>query len=88
MEFEYDGVRVPFSKQDKSPYVTIKKPEEDLIYWVKRNLEHEYQAYQMLLACKFVPMQTNNLALEKEDAINFYNYYMNKAGDGLCINTA
>ena len=82
LEFEYDGVRVPFSKQDKSPYVTIKKPEEDLIYWVKRNLEHEYQAYQMLLACKFVPMQTNNLALEKEDAINFYNYYMNKAGDG------
>ena len=82
LEFEYDGVRVPFSKQDKSPYVTIKKPEEDLIYWVKRNLEHEYQAYQMLLACKFIPMQTNNLALEKEDAINFYNYYMNKAGDG------
>ena len=82
LEFEYDGVRVPFSKQDKSPYVTIKKPEEDLIYWVKRNLEHEYQAYQMLLACKFIPMQTNNLALEKEDAINFYNYYMNKAGEG------
>lgn len=82
LEFEYDGVRVPFSKQDKSPYVTVKKPEEDLIYWVKRNLEHEYQAYQMLLACKFVPMQTNNLALEKETAIDFYNYYMNKAGEG------
>ena len=82
LEFEYDGVRVPFSKQDKSPYITVKKPEEDLIYWVKRNLEHEYQAYQMLLACKFVPMQTNNLALEKENAIDFYNYYMNKAGEG------
>ena len=25
----------------------------------------------MLLACKFVPMQTNNLALEKETAIDF-----------------
>ena len=36
----------------------------------------------MLLACKFVPMQTNNLAMEKENAIDFYNYYMNKAGEG------
>lgn len=36
----------------------------------------------MLLACKFVPMQTNNLALEKENAIDFYNYYIKQAGDG------
>ena len=35
------------------------------MYWVKRNPQHEEQAYQMLLACKFAPMQTNNLALEK-----------------------
>ena len=82
LEFEYDGVRVPFSKIEKSPYVTVKKPEEDLIYWVKRNMEHEFQAYQMLLACKFVPMQTNNLVLEKENAIDFYNYYIKQAGEG------
>lgn len=83
LEFEYDGVKVPFSKtSDKTPYVTIKKPKEDSIYWVKRNIEHEQAAYNMLLACKFVPMQTNNLALEKENAIDFYNYYKVQAGDG------
>ncbi len=83
LEFEYDGVKVPFSKtSEKIPYVTIKKPKEDSLYWVKRNIEHEQAAYNMLLACKFVPMQTNNLALEKENAIDFYNYYIKQAGEG------
>ena len=83
LEFEYDGVKVPYSKtSDKTPYVTIKKPKEDSLYWVKRNIEHEQAAYNMLLACKFVPMQTNNLALEKENAIDFYNYYKVQAGEG------
>ena len=83
LEFEYDGVVVPYSKTtaEKSPYITIKKPGEDLVYWVKRNLKHEQEAYQMLLACRFVPMQTNNLALEKENAIDFYNYYIKQAGE-------
>ena len=84
LDFEYDGVRIPYSKTnvDKVQYITVKKPDEDLIYWVKRNIKHENEAYAMLLACKFVPMQTNNLALEKENAIDFYNYYLNQAGDG------
>lgn len=83
LEFEYDGVRVPYSKtSEKTPYVTIKETKQDALYWVKRNLEHEQAAYNMLLACKFVPMQTNNLALEKENAIDFYNYYMKQAGEG------
>ena len=83
LEFEYDGVKVPFSKQaDKSPYISVKKPGEDLVYWIKRNFKHEQDAYNMLLACRFVPMQTNNLALEKENAIDFYNYYIKQAGDG------
>lgn len=83
LEFEYDGVKVPFSKtSEKTPYVTIKVPKEDSLYWVKRNIEHEQAAYNMLLACKFVPMQTNNLALEKENAIDFYNYYIKQAGEG------
>ena len=76
-------MKVPFSKTaEKSPYITIKKPGEDLVYWIKRNYQHEIEAYHMLLACKFVPMQTNNLALEKENAIDFYNYYIKQAGDG------
>ena len=84
LEFEYDGVTVPYSKTtaEKAPYITIKKPGEDLVYWIKRNLKHEQEAYQMLLACRFVPMQTNNLALEKENAIDFYNYYIKQAGEG------
>lgn len=83
LEFEYDGVKVPFTKQaDKSPYISVKKPGEDFVYWIKRNFKHEQEAYAMLLACKFVPMQTNNLALEKENAIDFYNYYIKQAGDG------
>lgn len=84
LEFDYDGVIVPYSKAtaEKAPYITIKKPGEDLVYWIKRNPKHEQEAYAMLLACKFVPMQTNNLALEKENAIDFYNYYIKQAGDG------
>lgn len=84
LDFEYDGVRVPYSKSsnDKAQYITVKKQDEDLIYWVKRNIKHENEAYAMLLACKFVPMQTNNLALEKENAIDFYNYYLKQAGEG------
>ncbi|MBP3923663.1 DEAD/DEAH box helicase family protein [bacterium] len=81
LEFEYDGVKVPYSKtNDKTTYLTIKK--DDMIYWVKRNIKHEHEAYNMLLACRFVPMQTNNLALEKENAIDFYNYYIKQAGEG------
>ena len=85
LEFDYDGIMVPYSKnKDKSPYVTVskKKGSDDYVYWIKRNYQHEQEAYQMLLACKFVPMQTNNLALEKETAIDFYNYYKNQAGEG------
>ena len=82
LEFEYDGTRVPYTKQpEKTPYVTIKKPKEDLLYWVKRNKKLEMEAYAMLLACKFTPLQTNNLILEKENAIDFYNYYKAQAGD-------
>ncbi len=80
LEFDYNGTRVPYSKQDKTPYVTVKKPKEDLLYYVKRNKLHEEQAYQMLLGCKFAPMQTNNLGMERENAIDFYNYYKPKAG--------
>ena len=83
LEFDYSGVRVPFSKSnDKSPYLSVKSTEEDLVYWIKRDYKHEQSAYAMLLACKFVPMQTNNLALEKETAIDFYNYYIQQAGEG------
>ncbi len=82
LEFEYDGVRVPYQKQYKSPYVTIKDPSKDLLYWVKRDMDFEQAAYKMLLACRFAPVQSNNLALDKEFAIDFYNYYISKAGDG------
>ena len=83
LEFDYSGNRVPYSKSnDKSPYLSVKDKENDLVYWIKRDYQHEQTAYNMLLACKFVPMQTNNLALEKENAIDFYNYYIQQAGEG------
>lgn len=83
LEFDYSGVRVPYSKSnDKSPYLSVKDESNDLVYWIKRDYNHEQLAYNMLLACKFVPMQTNNLALEKENAIDFYNYYIQQAGEG------
>ncbi|MCQ2740303.1 MAG: DEAD/DEAH box helicase [bacterium] len=82
LEFDYSGMRVPYSKtNDKSPYLSVKDKENDLIYWIKRDYQQEQNAYNMLLACKFVPMQTNNLALEKENAIDFYNYYIQQAGE-------
>ena len=35
LEFEYDGVKVPYTRTPKTPYVTIKDPAKDLLYWVK-----------------------------------------------------
>jgi superfamily II DNA or RNA helicase len=86
LEFEYDGIRVAYGKlAEKTPYVTIKKPKEDIIYWIKRNLAYEEEAYKMLLASKFTPMQTNNLHLDPDSAIDFYNFYRDKAGPNWII---
>ncbi|HSA05814.1 MAG TPA: SNF2-related protein [Candidatus Gastranaerophilales bacterium] len=80
LSFEYEGEAVPYGKlAEKTPYVTIKKREEDLIYWVKRNLNYEEQAYQNLLQAKFTPTQTNNLVVEGDCAIDFYNYLLPNA---------
>lgn len=77
LDFEYEGKRVPYSKTtQKTPYVTVKYPRKDLIYWIKRNLKYEKESYEMLEACRFAPMQTNNLALEPDDAVDFYNYHL------------
>jgi SNF2 family DNA or RNA helicase len=82
LEFEYDGTIVPFGKlADKTPYVTVKKPEEEIIYWVKRNLKKEQEAYNFLISQKFIPMQTNNLLLESDDAIDFYNFVSGKLNE-------
>ena len=82
LEFEYDGTRVPFGKlADKTPYVTVKKPEEEIIYWVKRNLKKEQEAYKFLVSQKFTPTQTNNLLLEGDNAIDFYNFILSKLND-------
>ncbi|KKU15592.1 MAG: Snf2 family protein, partial [Microgenomates group bacterium GW2011_GWC2_45_8] len=79
LDFEYDGTLVPFGKlAEKTPYVTIKKPEEELIYWVKRNLDQEEKAYKFFLNNKFHPMQTNNIMVEGDHAIDFYNSLLPK----------
>ncbi len=80
LDFEYDGISVPYGKlAEKTPYVTVKKPKEDLIYWVKRDLQKEEEAYQNLLISKFTPTQTNNLVIEGDFAIDFYNYLLPNA---------
>lgn len=77
LDFEYEGKRVPYSKTtQKTPYVTVKYPKKDLIYWIKRNLKYEKESYEMLEACRFSPTQTNNLALEPDEAVDFYNYHL------------
>jgi len=82
LEFEYDGIVVPYGKlAEKTPYVTVKKPDENIIYWVKRNLELEEQAYKQLLQSRFAPMQTNNLVIESDNAIDFLNYLLPNAGE-------
>lgn len=82
LEFEYDGTIVPYGKlAEKTPYVTVKKPEENIIYWVKRNLELEEQAYKQLLQSRFAPMQTNNLAIDGDNAIDFFSYLLPNAGE-------
>jgi non-specific serine/threonine protein kinase len=82
LEFEYEGTVVPYGKlAEKTPYVTVKKPEENLIYWIKRNLELEELAYKQLLQSRFAPMQTNNLIIEDDNAIDFFNYLLPNAGE-------
>lgn len=77
LDFEYDGNRVSYSKTtQKTPYITIKYPKEDLIYWVKRNLKYEKNAYEILQECRFAPTQTNNLTMGVDEAVDFYNFHM------------
>jgi len=80
LDFEYDGNRVSYSKTtQKTPYITIKYPKEDLIYWVKRNLKYEKSSFDILQECRFAPTQTNNLTLTTDDAVDFYNFHMTHA---------
>lgn len=86
LEFDYDGTLVPYGKlAEKTPYVTVKKPEENIIYWVKRNLETEEAAYKQLLQSRFQPTQTNNLIIEDDSAIDFYNYLLPNAGENWVV---
>jgi len=82
LEFQYDETIVPYGKlAEKTPYVTVKKPDENLIYWVKRNLQLEELAYKQLLQSRFAPMQTNNLVIDGDNAVDFLNYLLPNAGE-------
>lgn len=82
LEFEYDGTVVPYGKlAEKTPYVTVKKPDENIIYWIKRNLDIEEQAYRQLLQSRFAPMQTNNLIIDGDNSIDFFSYLLPNAGE-------
>ena len=74
LEFSYDGVKVPFSKKTpETPYVMVVKKDKENIYWIKRDIQAEHDAYQTLLDGQMEPLQTNHLYAEGDDAIDFYN---------------
>ena len=76
LEFDYDGVKVPFSKKaPETPYVMVtrKKKSGDVIYWVKRDIQEEGDAYRKLSEGGLDPLQTNHLFAEGDNAIDFYN---------------
>ncbi len=74
LEFNYDGVKVPFSrKAPETPYVMITKKDKETIYWVKRDIHEEHAAYSSLLEGGLEPLQTNHLFAEGDNAIDFYN---------------
>lgn len=74
LEFSYDGVKVPFSKKaPDTPYVMVVKKDKEKIYWVKRDIKEEHDAYQRLVDGGMEPLQTNHLFAEGDDAIDFYN---------------
>ncbi|HEY9746258.1 MAG TPA: SNF2-related protein [Oculatellaceae cyanobacterium] len=76
LEFDYDGVKVPFSKKaPETPYVMVtnKKKDKEAIYWVKRDIHEEHEAYRKLMEGGLDPLQTNHLFAEGDNAIDFYN---------------
>lgn len=74
LEFDYDGVKVPFSrKAPETPYVMVTNKEKDSIHWVKRDIHEEHETYQMLVDGGLEPLQTNHLFAEGDNAIDFYN---------------
>jgi SNF2 family DNA or RNA helicase len=74
LEFNYDGVKVPFSKKTpETPYVMVTNKEKESVYWVKRDIHEEHEAYQTLLEGGLEPLQTNHLFAEGDNAIDFYN---------------
>ncbi|MDD3150817.1 MAG: hypothetical protein PHV68_08270, partial [Candidatus Gastranaerophilales bacterium] len=86
LEFEYEGVKVPYGKlANKTPYVIIKKPKEEILYWIKRNLKFEENAYKIIQKQKLVPMQTNKLSAKLDDAIDFYNEFAPKLNESWTI---
>ncbi len=73
LEFAYDETRIPFSKGNEAPYVTVTNKEEDSIYWLKRDKKLEEKAYQTMLKTRAQPLQSNHFAAEGDDAIDFLN---------------
>jgi SNF2 family DNA or RNA helicase len=76
LEFDYDGVKVPFSKKmPETPYVMISKGKKgkERHYWIRRDIQGEQEAYQTLLDGGLEVLQTNHLFAEGDNAIDFYN---------------
>lgn len=74
LDFSYDGVEVPYSRTaPDTPYVMVIKKDKELIYWVRRDMRLEKEAYNDLMEGQLEPMQTNFLNSEGDAAIDVYN---------------
>ncbi|MDX2084420.1 MAG: SNF2-related protein [Candidatus Melainabacteria bacterium] len=77
--FLYDGVKVPFSKTaPDTPYVMVVKKETETIYWVRRDLKVEHEAYKLMLDNNLESIQTQFLMAEGDNALDFYNVLIPK----------
>lgn len=61
------------SKKEKKEGKKKKAEGDEQIYWVKRDIHEEHEAYNTLLEGGMEPLQTNHLFAEGDNAIDFYN---------------
>jgi hypothetical protein len=73
MTFSYDGVEVAYTRSlpENSMYVMVVKQNPDQIYWMKRDLKAEQQAFEHLVHLGVEPIQANFFQAEGDRAIDF-----------------
>ncbi|MFM7469758.1 MAG: SNF2-related protein [Vampirovibrionales bacterium] len=73
LTFSYDGVEVAYTRSlpENTMYVMVVKQNPDQIYWMKRDLKAEHQAFDHLVHLGVEPIQANFFQAEGDRAIDF-----------------